>query len=208
MAPTMSQAAPRRPPWLDGRTRRSGAQRRAQDMRAEARMVQRLLKCFAQLQHRGCGSTALGQALAMALQPSVAEAPSEDAAAAAVIVAPERPPGTFYAKAHAAPATTDNAQPAQQPIHYSTDMIPVPLRATSVDVDYFLEVNPVPLRATRQPSVKAELYQLFIGEVEFVDLWVSKGAKPSTQNGKQRFDRATSAIEILNLIVSHESANG
>ena len=115
----MSQAVPRRPPWLDGRTRRSGAQRRAQDMRAEARMVQRLLKCFAQLQHRGCGSTALGKALAMALQPSVAEAPSEDATAAAVIVAPERPPGTFYAKAqsYAAPATTDNAQPAQQPIH-------------------------------------------------------------------------------------------
>ena len=106
VAPTMSQAAPRRPPWLVGRTRRSGAQRRAQDMRAEAGMVQRLLKCFAQLQHRGCGSTALGKALAMALQPSVAEAPSE-AAAAVVIVAPERPPGTFYAKAqsYAAPAT-------------------------------------------------------------------------------------------------------
>ena len=150
--------------------------------------------------------------------------------------APVHPPGTFYAKdaaayadqgaakvvattayaqpayaapTYVAPTTTAYAQPAyaaptnaapattadeQPPIIYSEGGVTVPLRATRT--------------VTRQPSVEAELYQLFVGEVEFLELWVSKGVKPSTQNARQRFDKSTAAIEILNLICSHESANG
>ena len=51
------------------RPRRSAAERRQQRLRAEARVVQRLLKGFAQLHdHRGCRTTLLGSALAQALQ--------------------------------------------------------------------------------------------------------------------------------------------
>ena len=187
----MSQAAPRRPPWLDGRTRRSGAQRRAQDMRAEARMVQRLLKCFAQLQHRGCGSTALGKALAMALQPSVAEAP---------LVAPERPPGTFYAKAqsYAAPATPSYAPPAYEAPASTAFAQPAYVAAPATDSEA-PRTTSCTESLSMQPSVSAELLHLFRpGEVGFVDACLG-GFKPRTLNERQRLAKATTAIDILNL---------
>ena len=84
----MSQAAP---PWVAGRTRRSGAKRRAQAMRAEARVVTRLLKCFSQLHHRGCGNSVLGNALAKALLPVEGAVADPHTA-----LAPERPPGVFF----------------------------------------------------------------------------------------------------------------
>jgi len=84
-APSSSVA----PPWLrDGRSRRSGALRRAQYHRAEARVIGKLLQHFAALQHRGCCRTRLGAALELALSPG----------AAAAAPAPSRPPGIFYAK--------------------------------------------------------------------------------------------------------------
>ena len=84
-APSSSVA----PPWLrDGRSRRSGALRRAQYHRAEARVIGKLLQHFAALQHRGCCHTRLGAALELALSPG----------AAAAAPAPSRPPGIFYEK--------------------------------------------------------------------------------------------------------------
>ena len=58
--PTAGAPRPRRPP-------RSSGARRAQDARAQARYVQRLLGGFDALGHRGCQSTRLGAALAAAL---------------------------------------------------------------------------------------------------------------------------------------------
>ena len=53
---------------LPGKRRKSAAERRAQRLRAEARMVQRLLRGFAELSsHRGCCTSLLGDALARAL---------------------------------------------------------------------------------------------------------------------------------------------
>ena len=139
-------------------------------------MITRLLKCFAELQHRGCTQSALGNALQHALSM-----PSAASVAAAAATAPPKPPGIFFHGADGAdvideaPATTAYAQPAsaapshaapptsEQPSNDSKDMIPVPLRASRVgDDDYFLDVIPVPLRATRQLSVKAELYQILL----------------------------------------------
>ena len=55
----------RAPPWASGRPRRTSAQRRAQHLRAEGRVCQRLLRAFAELRsHRGGGPTQLGAALA------------------------------------------------------------------------------------------------------------------------------------------------
>ena len=51
------------------RPRRTGADRRKQQVRAEGRLVQRLLKCFVELDdHRGCAASRLGRALAVALR--------------------------------------------------------------------------------------------------------------------------------------------
>ena len=49
------------------RPRRSAAERKAQKRRAEARVVQHLLRAFNDLSHRGCKPTRLGEALAHAL---------------------------------------------------------------------------------------------------------------------------------------------
>ena len=82
-------------------------------MRAEARTVTRLLKCFAQLQHRGCGK------LASALQPAPVTA---EEAAAASSAAPARPPGVFYVPGE--PLT------AEEPLDYNKGIVTVPVRAT------------------------------------------------------------------------------
>ena len=132
------------------RPRRSGAQRRAQLERSQARVIGSLLKAFSALQHRGCCHTRLGTALAQALL----------CPAASPATAPLRPPGIFdaapattaYAQpayaapSYVAPPTTAYAQPAyaaptyaappstafvQQPIIDFKGVIPVPLRATS-----------------------------------------------------------------------------
>ena len=107
------------------------------------------------------------------------------------------PPGTFY-------AVEPSPAPQAMPIINFKGGVTVPLRATRVEEDaYFLDVIPVPLRATRQPSVKAELYQIFYpGEVDYVDLCLAKVLKPRTQNEQQRLAKAVSAIEILNLLCS------
>eukprot|EP00972_Heterocapsa_arctica_P034050 5012398-Heterocapsa_arctica.AAC.1 len=62
----MDRSAPPGGSWQ--RARRSGAARRAQVERAQARTVQRLLKGFAELSaHRGCQPSKLGAALAKLL---------------------------------------------------------------------------------------------------------------------------------------------
>ena len=207
------------------RPRRSGAQRRAQLERSQARVIGSLLKAFSALQHRGCCHTRLGTALAQALL----------CPAASPATAPLRPPGIFdaapattaYAQpayaapSYVAPPTTAYAQPAyaaptyaappstafvQQPIIDFKGVIPVSLRATRVDaVDYIQDVIPVPRRATRQPSVKAELFQVFKEEI---DVCVVKGGKPRTHYEQQRQAKAFHAMEILNLCVAHAKANG
>ena len=67
--PTAEQ--PWRPPWVNGRPRRSGAARRPQALRAEGRTCQRMIKAFAELHsHRGGMPTQLGAALAETLKQS------------------------------------------------------------------------------------------------------------------------------------------
>ena len=71
-APTPWKGAPAawqpRPPWASRRPRRSAAERRAQALRAEGRVCQRLLTSFSELQsHRGGWPTQLGLAFADAL---------------------------------------------------------------------------------------------------------------------------------------------
>ena len=89
-------------PWPMPRPRRSGALRRAQYARSQAKAVGHLLKAFAELHHRGCSNTKLGSALAQALAPAATPeaAPPQPAAvslaASIAAVAPERPPGVFY----------------------------------------------------------------------------------------------------------------
>ena len=86
------------------RPRQSGAQRRAQLERSQARVIGSLLKAFSALQHRGCCHTRLGTALAQALL----------CPAASPATAPLRPPGIF----DAAPAPTACAQPAYAALAY------------------------------------------------------------------------------------------
>ena len=203
------------------RPRRSGAQRRAQLERSQARVIGSLLKAFSALQHRGCCHTRLGTALAQALL----------CPAASPATAPLRPPGIFdaapatpaYAQpayaapTYVAPSTTAYAQPANAAPTYAAppttayaqppiiDSKGIPLRATRVDEDdYFQDVIPVPLRATRQPSVMAELFQVFKEEI---DVCVLKGGKPRTHYEQQRQAKACLAMEILNLL-AHDRANG
>ena len=189
------------PPWKVQRPRRSGAQRRAQYDRAHAKAIGHLLKAFAALQHRGCSNTKLGAALAEVLCPAAAAAAASTAATATPSY-PTMPPGVFF---------SNQAPPlAAQPIMDSKGIITVPLRAISVVEDaHFLDVIPIPLWATRtvsrQPSVKAELFQVFKGEI---DVCVLKGAKPRTQYEQQRLAKAVLAMEILNLLVSNDKANG
>ena len=65
-------------PWLEGRPRRSGAARREQALRSQARAVQKLLAAFKELdQHRGCKTSKLGLALESALQQEFQQ-PNED----------------------------------------------------------------------------------------------------------------------------------
>ena len=61
-------------PWLEqGRSRRSGAARRKQAMRAQGRAVQKLLTAFTELDaHRGCKTSDLGSALKEVLQAAQA----------------------------------------------------------------------------------------------------------------------------------------
>ena len=198
------------------RSRRSGAQRRAQYKRADARAISHLLKAFDSLLHRGCSNTKLGGALVQALTPASAA----DAAAAA---APLRPPGIFFAQDAAGdPATTAYAQPAYEAPTYvapTTTSYAQPAYAaptyaapaTTADeqppiIDFEGGVT-VPLRAT-SPSIKVELYHTFKEEIDYVDWCVSKGTKPRTQNEQQRLAKAVSVIEILNLLCSLDNANG
>ena len=116
-------------PWP--RPRRSGALRRAQYARSEARAVSHLLKAFSELQHRGCSHTKLGTALMHALLSP---------AAAAAAAAPMRPPGIFFANV-AQPGVWERIPPPRilsphlqvQGNNYIKGGIPVPLRATSCD---------------------------------------------------------------------------
>ena len=62
--PSTRGAPPRRP----RRPPRSSGQRRAQEGRAQARCIQRVLGAFAELSHRGCRPSRLGSALAAALR--------------------------------------------------------------------------------------------------------------------------------------------
>ena len=68
-SPPLASSCASVPAWqVGGRSRRCGAARRAQAMRAQARAVQRLLQGFLVLQrHRGCAPSRLGRALASAL---------------------------------------------------------------------------------------------------------------------------------------------
>ena len=62
------------------RPNRSARERREQHMRAEARAVQRLLRAFGAMGHRGCQLSQMGNALQTALlrqQPPVPDAPDE-----------------------------------------------------------------------------------------------------------------------------------
>jgi hypothetical protein len=70
--PSVGAPRPRRPP-------RSSGARRAQDARAQARCVQRLVAGFLALDHRGCRPTRLGAALAAALTFDDAPFDEEDA---------------------------------------------------------------------------------------------------------------------------------
>merc|ERR1712224_189504 len=64
-----------KPSFARERPRRSGAERREQDARADARAIQRTLKGFSSLQeHRGCRPTKLGEAFAQALRTHSANA--------------------------------------------------------------------------------------------------------------------------------------
>ena len=63
------------PRFREGRPRRSGAERRAQDRRAEARVAQRLVNAFAAFEHRGCQPSWLGAALAALLRPGAPAVP-------------------------------------------------------------------------------------------------------------------------------------
>ena len=57
------------PPWMSGRPRRAGAARHQQDLRAEARSIQRILRALDSPEvHRGCRQSRLGAALAEALR--------------------------------------------------------------------------------------------------------------------------------------------
>ena len=163
-------------PWLAQRPRRSGAQRRAQYDRGQARVIGSLLKSFATLQHRGCCNTKLGTALAQVLCAAPAAAAAAPAATAPY---PVMPPGTFY-------AVEPSPAPQAMPIINFKGGVTVPLQATRVEVDYFLDVFPVPLRAISQPSLKTELFQVFYegGEVDFIELCMSEGIKTRTQNEK------------------------
>ena len=127
-------------PWLTQRPRRAGANRRAQQLRAEARTVSRLLKCFAQLQHRGCSNTILGAALASALQP---------AAAASAAPPPARPPGVFLVPGE--PSTTAYPQPA-----YEAPATAQPSTSSTEPTDYNLEGVKVPVRAIRNVSQRTQ----------------------------------------------------
>ena len=74
-APTVWQ---QQPPWMQGRPRRSSAERRAQARRAEGRTCQSLLKAFAELWgHRGGQPTQLGTALAEAPKATRGSATSD-----------------------------------------------------------------------------------------------------------------------------------
>ena len=202
--------------------RRSGARRRAQAYRAEARIINGLLRCFAQLQHRGCSNSILGAALELALSPttsSTAAAAAAAAVAAAVApTAPARPPGIFFPVIDAAPATTAYAQPA-----YAAPTYVAPTTTAYAQPAYAAPTYAAPATTadeqppiidfeggvtvlTRQPSVMAELYQNFYpGEVDFVEACLSGSCKPRTHNERQRLAKALSAIEILNLLYSQRN---
>ena len=150
-------------------------------MRAEARTVSRLLKCFAQLQHRGCGNTLLGAALASALQPAPVTA---EEAAAASSAAPARPPGVFYVPGEWEPFT------AVEPLVYYKGKCPVPLRATRT--------------GERQPSVMAELFCVFNREIDMCSQLLKRG-EPRTRYEKRRHAQAHNAIGIIELAHAREA---
>lgn len=67
------------------RPSRNARTRREQYRRSEARCIQAILRCFSAMQHRGCPSTVLGQALGQALaaaeEAAMEKAEVEDAGA-------------------------------------------------------------------------------------------------------------------------------
>ena len=142
------------------RPRRSGAPRRAQALRAEARMITRLLKCFAELQHRGCTQSALGNALQHALSM-----PSAASVAAAAATAPPKPPGIFFHGADGAdvideaPATTAYAQPT-----YATQTYAAPATTAYAQPAYAAQTYAAPATTAyaqqtyAQPTYAAQTY--------------------------------------------------
>ena len=193
-APSSSVVAP---PWLrDGRSRRSGALRRAQYHRAEARVIGKLLQHFAALQHRGCCATKLGGALVQALTPAAAAA------------APLRPPGIFFSQDAAAtayaqpayeahpfeaPATTASAPPASsaaaQPAYAA------PPAAAPTTTDAAPRTTPTTDWAM-QPSILDEFIETFEGEI------FKCGTGPVPRSGtyeQLQYAHARSAFEIIEL---------
>ena len=187
-APSSSVVAP---PWLrDGRSRRSGALRRAQYHRAEARVIGKLLQHFAALQHRGCCATKLGDALVHALTPAAAAA------------APLRPPGIFYGQDAAATATTAYAQPVDEATYAapaSTANAPLASEAPATTA-YVAPARAEPRTTSRtdrakQPSIVVELINIFEGEI----LKCGTSPKPCTHYGLQRCAKARFAFESMEL---------
>ena len=79
------------------RPRRTAAERRAQKQRSEARVIQKMLRGFSELEaHRGCRPTVLGAALAQVLRSSSTESgstqrASQQAPPTSPAVAPQQP---------------------------------------------------------------------------------------------------------------------
>ncbi len=96
------------PPWASGRPRRSAAERRAQALRAEGRVCQRLLKAFAALQgHRGGWPMQLGEALDTALKDNSKAVVPHRASVVETAVQPAQPEAFVKAVQTAPPERTE-----------------------------------------------------------------------------------------------------
>ena len=162
------------------RPRRSGAQRRAQYERGQARVIGRLLKSFATLQHRGCCNTKLGTALAQVLcaAPAAAAAPY-----------PVMPPGTFFA-AEPSPA------PQALPVLSQGVWEPIPttswVQSATAAPNSSPEQQQPPTAATR--SLYEELVYTFNSEI------LRMQAEQPAARDRQRQARLCNVIGIIELL--------
>ena len=139
-------------------------------MRAEARVVTRLLKCFSQLHHRGCGNSVLGNALAKALLPVEGAVADPHTA-----LAPERPPGVFFPTG------------VWEPLHSGY------VQATTTSRVQPASAAAAPRLSPEEPLILAELQHMLGPEI------VTAQGFLSNRNNKGRRARLCQAIDIMDL---------